>query len=42
MLRDCDKPEIEGETWRDLAEAYAKRGQAIDECNARLEAVRGL
>jgi len=36
----CDKPLIEGRTWRDLATSYVKRGQAIDNCNRRLKAIR--
>jgi len=34
------KPALEGNTWRDLAESYIKRGQAIDECNRNLTAIR--
>jgi len=34
------KPELEGNTWRSLAESYIKRGQAIDECNRNLTAIR--
>ena len=36
------KPELEGDTFRDLAESYLERGQAIDEANRRLEAIRSL
>ena len=36
------KPELEGDTFRDLAESYLDRGQAIDEANRRLEAIRSL
>lgn len=37
---DMDKPELEGDTWRDLAEAYIRRGEAIDEGNSRFKAIR--
>lgn len=40
LSRDCERPEMRGETWRDLAEAYYLRGEAIDECNARMRAIR--
>lgn len=36
----CDKPELEGKKWRDLAIAYVKRGEAIDNCNDRLKLIR--
>jgi hypothetical protein len=36
----CDKPLIEGRTWRDLAAAFVKRGEAIDNCNRRLKVIR--
>ena len=35
-----DKPELEGNTWRDLAEAYITRGEVIDGGNARFKAIR--
>ena len=38
---DMIKPEIEGETWRDVAEMCIKRGQTIDEGNRRFKAIRG-
>ena len=27
-------------TWRELAESYVLRGEAIDQCNAQLEAIK--
>lgn len=42
LTRDCDYPVIEGETWRDLALAYERRGEALKECTDRMRAVRGL
>ena len=42
LLQKCDKPELKGETWRDIAELAAERGQAIDECNLMIEKVREL
>lgn len=38
---DCDYPVIEGETWRDLAQAYERRGEALQECTRRMRALRG-
>lgn len=40
LTRDCDIPEMYGETWRDLAEAYIDRGQALRDCNDRMNAIR--
>jgi hypothetical protein len=34
VLQECDKPELVGDTYRDLIEAYLRRGEAIDVCNA--------
>jgi len=42
LLQKCDKPELEGRTWRDVAELAVKRGQAIDECNLRIDKIREL
>jgi hypothetical protein len=36
----CNRPELIGDTWRDLGEAFVRRGAAIDECNKRLEVIR--
>lgn len=40
LTKPCDRPELQGETYRDLVESYLARGKAIDECNDRLEALR--
>ncbi len=40
LTRDCDYPTLDGETWRDLAQAYERRGEALRECTARLRAIR--
>lgn len=40
LLNDCDKPQLKGKTWRDVAELAAERGLSIDKCNIRLEAAR--
>lgn len=29
-----------GATWRDMAESYVLRGEAIDQCNAQLGAIK--
>jgi hypothetical protein len=41
LTLDCDYPLIEGETWRALAEAYERRGEALRECSRRMRALRG-
>ena len=40
LTRDCDHPEMMGDKWRDLGEAYVLRGEALDECTARMRAIR--
>ncbi len=40
LTKDCGYPVLTGDTWRDLAEAYAERGAALKECNNRMEALR--
>jgi len=40
LVVNCDKPELIGKTWRDLAISYVERGEAIDECNARMKLLR--
>jgi len=42
LLQKCDKPELKGNTWRDVAELAVERGQAIDECNLRIDKIREL
>lgn len=42
LARDCGRPGLEGDTWRDLAEAYVERGAALDECTERMREVRGM
>lgn len=42
LIAPCDKPYREGDTWRDIAIGYKKRGTAIDECNLRLNKARTL
>jgi len=42
LLQKCDRPELNGDTWRDVAELAAERGQAIDECNLMIEKIREL
>ena len=36
----CYKPEITGDTYRDVVVLAIQRGDSIDECNARLEVIR--
>lgn len=40
LTRDCEYPTLDGETWRDLAQAYERRGEALRECTARMRAIR--
>lgn len=40
LTRDCEYPTLEGDTWRDLAQAYERRGEALKECSARMRAIR--
>lgn len=40
LLEPCPKPGITEYTNLGLAEAYNRRGLAIDECNAKLEGLR--
>ena len=43
LTRAIDRPALtEGATWRDMAESYVLRGEAIDQCNAQLEAIRNI
>lgn len=37
---DMVKPAVIGNTCRDIAEAYVRRGAAIDDGNARFKAIR--
>lgn len=36
----CDKSQLEGKKWKDVAVLAIKRGQNIDDCNDRLRAIR--
>lgn len=40
LTEDCAHPELEGDTWRDLAIAYVNRGTALRECSARMRLLR--
>lgn len=40
LTKDCDIPMLQGDTWRDLAEAYVERGNALLECTDRMRAIR--
>ena len=43
LTRAVDRPALnEGATWRDMAESYVLRGEAIDQCNAQLGAIRAI
>ena len=37
---DMDRPVLEGNLWKDLAEAYIRGLEAIDEGNSRFKAIR--
>lgn len=40
LVVPCEKSEITGKTWRDLAIAYVERGNDLDTCNQRLKVIR--
>ena len=43
LTRAVERPALtEGATWRDMAESYVLRGEAIDQCNAQLGAIRAI
>ena len=43
LTRAVDRPALtQGATWRDMAESYVLRGEAIDQCNAQLGAIRAI
>ena len=43
LTRPVDRPALtDGAIWRDMAESYVMRGEAIDQCNAQLGAIRAI
>ena len=43
LTRAVDRPTVaDGASWRDLAESYVLRGEAIDQCNTQLDAIRAI
>ena len=42
LTEPCEQPEIEVKTWRDIAELARLRGDALDECDARMREIRAL
>lgn len=40
IVRDCDNPELEGNTYRDVVTLAVKRGEALEDCTARMQALR--
>ena len=42
LVEPIEIPQLEGDTWRDLAESYIERGAALEACNERLEAIGSL
>ena len=42
LLEPCPVPELTGSTWADVARLAHRRGEALAECSARLQAVRGI
>ncbi len=41
LTRGCDKPELKGDTWRDVGVLAVEQKAAIDECSERMRAIRG-
>lgn len=39
---DCDMPELNGDTWRDVAVLAVEREGALKECSGRMKAIREL
>lgn len=37
---DCDKPELMGDTWRDIGALAVERGAALEECTDRMRVIR--
>jgi len=33
LLRPCDKPELSGDTWRDIADLAARQQTALEKCD---------
>ena len=42
LLEPCPVPELTGSTWADVARLAHRRGEALTECSARLQAVRKI
>ena len=40
LIKNCDEPEIQGNTWRDVGILAREQGASIKECNVRLEGIR--
>lgn len=40
LTRDCDSPELTGDTWRDIAALAVEQKAAIAECTARMRVIR--
>ena len=42
LLEPCPVPELTGSTWADVARLAHRRGEALTECSARLQAIRKI
>ena len=42
LLEPCQSPELTGDTWADVARLALRQGQALAECSARIQAIRGI
>lgn len=40
LTRDCDKPELNGKTYRDAIILSIEQAKALEECNGRLKILR--
>lgn len=40
LVKNCDEPEIQGDTWRDVGILARDQRASIEECNTRLEGIR--
>lgn len=42
LIKDCDTPALQGDTWRDVAVLAAEQKSSIEECNLRMNTLRKL
>lgn len=40
LTKDCDRPELHGNTYRDVFDLAIRRGQALEDCTDRMRTLR--